>query len=290
MFGGPFFPISSAQTEHALNLGARIRKDEVIPMNAPALLTLSGVSCHPILDGIHASWTGGEMIGIVGPNGAGKSTLLRILAGSRRADRGEILINNRNLPALPAKQRAKEIAYLPQQIPDQVPYTVLEYVEMGRYAYRKAWGGLSKECRKSVEEALLITELIPYKHIQLMNMSGGERQRASIARCLAQGSKVILLDEPIASLDLYYQLEILRQLKQLADSGYLIVIVLHNLELAARYCSRLLILKEGRSYGHGVPQEVITERTLSEVFHVRTQISTDPYGGYLRISLLQNPT
>jgi iron complex transport system ATP-binding protein len=253
---------------------------------SPSALTAADIGYNEVLHNIGVRWTGGQLVGLIGPNGAGKSTLLRILAGVWKASRGEVRLNDKPIGALSAKERAKEIAYLPQYISEQVPYTVSEYVAMGRFAYRNGMGGLDKESRQAIAYAMSKTNLTDYAHTPLMDLSGGERQRASIARVLAQGSRIILLDEPIASLDLYYQLEILEQLKWLADRGYLIVMVIHNLELAARYCSRLLMLKEGRVSLHGSADEVLTERTMLDVFHVRTKVFSDPYGGYLRLSHL----
>jgi iron complex transport system ATP-binding protein len=247
-------------------------------------LSASGVGFRSVLSDISFDWSEGEMVGIVGPNGAGKSTLLRIVAGIWPASSGDIELNGINLKGMPSQLRAKEIAYLPQQISDQIPYTVLEYVEMGRYVYRNSWGGLDKESKRMVHEAIHKTNLAAYVHTPLADLSGGEKQRASIARCLAQGSKIILLDEPIASLDLFYQMEILKQLKEFAQSGYLIVLVLHNLELAAQYCSRLLIMKEGRIYGDGSPQIMLTEEAMKDVFQIQTKLYEDPFSGYIRLS------
>jgi ABC-type cobalamin/Fe3+-siderophores transport system ATPase subunit len=249
-----------------------------------ALLQLENVSYRGILHDVNLAWSRGQFIGLIGPNGAGKSTLLRILAGIWRPTTGSVYLNGKVLSDMSARQRAKEIAYLPQQMPENVTFTVEQYVEMGRYAYRTPWGNLGRESKEAVASALKTLNLLDYRGVHLERLSGGERQRAGIARCIAQGSPIILLDEPISSLDLYYQVDILRRLQRLAHEGYLIVTAIHNLELAARYCTGLVLLNHGRVYAHSSPNDVLTERALLDVFQVPAKTYSDPYDGFLRVS------
>jgi len=250
------------------------------------VLRLENVSYRDILHDVTLKWSRGQLIGLIGPNGTGKSTLLRILAGLWQPTKGRVYLHGKLLNDMPARQRAKEMAYLPQQMPENVRFTVEQYVEMGLYAYRTAWGNLGRDSRDAVTHALNTLNLLPYQHVYLERLSGGERQRAGMARCIAQGSPIILLDEPISNLDVYYQVDILSRLQLLADQGYLIVAAIHNLELAARYCNGLVLLNDGRVYAHSSPTEVLTERALLDVFQVLAKTYPDPYSGFLRVSHL----
>ncbi|MCL6454022.1 MAG: ABC transporter ATP-binding protein [Alicyclobacillus sp.] len=247
-------------------------------------LVLEDVAFADILEGIRANWSGGQVVGLVGPNGAGKSTLLRILAGVRRPTRGRVWVQGQLVDQISPKLRARLVAYLPQQIPDDTAFTVEQYVEMGRFAHRTLWGGLDTASRAAVDEAIERVNLLPLRRARLDRISGGERQRAGIARCLAQGSPIILLDEPIANLDVHYQLDILLHLQTLAEQGWLVVLAIHHLEFAAQYCDRLLLLHAGRIYAEGRPSDVLSEQALQEVFRVEARTYADPYGGHLRVS------
>lgn len=253
-------------------------------MNQTAALLMEDISFGRILERIHCEWAGGQVVGLVGPNGAGKSTLLRLLAGVNRPTRGRIYIRGQSISKISPKNRAKHVAYLPQQMPDNASFTVEQYVEMGRFPYRTLFGGLNRESREAVNRAMTGLNLLSFRTARLDQISGGERQRAGVARCLAQGSPIILLDEPIASLDVHYQLDILSHLQRLARDGRLIVMAIHHLELAARYCDRLLLLQSGQVYAEGLPQDVLSERALEEVFRVKAKTYADPFGGHLRVS------
>lgn len=241
-------------------------------------LALSGVSYQHILRDIDADWVGGQVVGLIGPNGAGKSTLLRTSAGVLRQDKGSIRLDGHDLNRLSVRARACEIAYLPQQIPADVPFTAREFVAMGRYAHKTRGHDI-------VDGALEQMNLLDYVDAPMHTLSGGERQRAGIARCLAQESRVLLLDEPTASLDLYYQMDILQQLQRLAREGYLVVIAIHHLELAIRFCDQFLLLDAGRVYAAGEASEVISEQALADVFGIVARTYRDPFADSLRLSV-----
>ncbi len=242
------------------------------------------LSFDEILHPVSATWASGQMVGIVGPNGAGKSTLLRMVAGIWTPTTGSVNLNQVPLTHLSVKDRARNIAYLPQQISDECPYTVHDFVEMGRYAHRSAWGGLTKKGRSAVHQAIVQMGLHKYVDVPLSQLSGGERQRAAVARCLAQESPTLILDEPISNLDIYYQIDILERLKKLADSGYLVVLSIHHLEFAARYCTNVMLLHEGTVYAQGAVGDVLSETAVADVFSVQVKRFRDPYGNYLRFS------
>lgn len=253
-------------------------------MSSDVTLLVENVSYFDILKNVTFGWQKGQMVGLVGPNGAGKSTLLRILAGVYRPTKGDIHVSHERISNMSPKERARQIAYLPQQITETASFTVEQYVEMGRFAYRTLLGDLDFESKLAVKQAMSTFHLLPLRSTRLDHLSGGERQRAGVARCLAQGSPIILLDEPIANLDVHYQLDILDHLQRLVQKGHLVVMAIHHLELAARYCDRLLLLSSGQVYAEGNPTDVLCEEALQEVFQVKARTYRDPFGGYLRIS------
>ncbi|MBX5437504.1 MAG: ABC transporter ATP-binding protein [Alicyclobacillaceae bacterium] len=252
-----------------------------------ALLRLDAVRWRDVLRDISLAWPRGRLIGLVGPNGAGKSTLLRVAAGVWRPTAGVVTIAGMPLHRLSPRQRARHLAYMPQQLPEEAPYTVRQYVAMGRYAYGTRWTGYERGNmgREAVDAALRRMGLEGKGDVPINRLSGGERQRAVLARCLTQGSPVLLLDEPIASLDLHYQVDVLKQLRALAAEGYLVVIAIHHLELAARYCDEVVLLHGGRVTGSGLPAAVLTEAAVREAFGIHVRTYKDPFTGALRLSL-----
>ncbi len=225
-----------------------------------------------------------DRVALVGSNGAGKSTLLRLAAGIWKPSSGAVMINQHYLTTLSMKERARNIAYLPQQISEDCPYTVRDFVEMGRYAYRSGFLGLSPKGRFSVQDAIVQMGLQKHADTPLFRLSGGERQRAGIARCLAQESRILLLDEPISNLDIYYQIDILERLKQFANDGFLVILSIHHLEFAARYCTNLLLLNQGAVHAVGKVDDVLSEQAVEQVFAVHAKRYFDPHGEYLRFS------
>ncbi|WP_245577997.1 ABC transporter ATP-binding protein [Alicyclobacillus herbarius] len=253
-------------------------------MNQEVRLELKNLGFQPVLSGVSATWRGGQVVGIVGPNGAGKSTLLRLLAGIWPASRGGVVLNGRSLSTFTAKERARYLAYLPQQQPEDCPFTVREFVEMGRYAHRSPFGGLGAHGWRVVHASIQRMGLTEYECVPLFRLSGGERQRAGVARCLAQESPILVLDEPISNLDVYYQLDMLERLRELAADGRLVILAIHHLEFAARYCTELMILWEGRVYATGHPIEVLTPDALRDVFRVEADVFADPHSQHLRFT------
>lgn len=247
-------------------------------------LQINNVSYGTAIRGVSENWSGGNLVGLLGPNGAGKSTLLRMIAGIWQPDAGQISLDQAGIHAMAHRQRARRIAYLPQSLPDDVGYTVREFVEMGRYPYHRSLGGLTPDCVRAVSRALTKLDLSNHADKPLARLSGGERQRVSLARLLAQETDVLLLDEPISSLDLHYQLEFLSILHTLAAEGLLVVAALHHLEFAAQFCSHVVLLRDGQNVASGAPHEVLTAAHIAQVFRTPVDIFLDPFQQRLRFS------
>ena len=187
----------------------------------------------------------GELVGLIGPNGAGKSTLLRILAGLLRPDGGSVSLGETRLERMNSGERARSIAFMPQQ-DGAHPFTALETVLMGRYAHLGRFELEGRRDRRIARDAMARTDTARFESRQLDRLSGGERQRVVLARALAQRARVILLDEPSSSLDLRYRLSIMETLRrEIENRGVAVVVALHDISLAARYCDRLALLSDG---------------------------------------------
>ena len=211
----------------------------------------------------------GECWAIVGPNGAGKSTLLRLIAGLLRPRSGEIEFDGKSLSRMPARQRAQHIAFLPQQMPADLDFRVDDFVLMGRYPHRSLGLFESGEDRRIAERAMSRTRTSIFADRPIATLSGGEAQRVHLAAALAQEPELLLLDEPTASLDLKHQLavfDILRE--QSADGGPTVVVVTHDVNLAARFCTHALLLNDGKAVASGPPPEILTPAVLESVYGV----------------------
>src|SRR5712664_2678087 len=215
----------------------------------------------------------GELVAIIGPNGAGKSTLLRVLNHSVEATRGEVLLDGRPLKLYARRVIARRIAVVAQEADLRFPVTVMEFVLGGRYAWSSAWGW---ETDRDVEIARGIlgeTELENFATCLMSELSGGERQRAVLARALATEAKVLLLDEPTANLDLAHQATMLRLVRGRCDQADTsAVVVTHDVNLAAEFATRVMLLKDGRMLAMGSPGEVLTAELLKKVFDLQVLV------------------
>jgi len=227
----------------------------------------------------------GEIIAIIGPNGAGKSTLLRTLNASLRATRGEVLLDGKPLQSLARRAIARRIAVVAQEADLRFPVTVMEFVLGGRYAWSSAWGW---ETDRDVEIARGIlgeTELENFATRLMSELSGGERQRAVLARALATEAKVLLLDEPTANLDLAHQATMLRLVRGRCDKREsAAVVVTHDVNLAAEFSDRVLLLKNGREIAAGTPRQVLNPQLLRTVFGLEVLVDAHPITGAPRIT------
>ncbi|MFD3746106.1 ABC transporter ATP-binding protein [Nocardia sp. NPDC058633] len=232
---------------------------------------------QPVLNGVSVSPERGETIGLLGPNGSGKSSLLRLLAGIDRPDDGRVLLDNTDLRALRRRQVARRVAVVDQHADTELDITVREVVRLGRIPHGGVFGGDESADRTSVERAMEDTGIAGHAERRWHTLSGGERQRAQIARALAQDPDELLLDEPTNHLDIQHQLEILALVAALPLTSY---IALHDLNLAAMYCDRVVVLDRGRVVAVGTAAEVITAELVEQVYRVRATVVVDPVVGY----------
>ena len=219
----------------------------------------------------------GEFWAIVGPNGAGKSTLLRLMAGLRRPDAGRVALEGEPLASLSIRERARRIAFVPQHPPSDFDLTARDIVLMGRFPHRSMALFESPGDRRIAERAMMTTETLPFADRPMATLSGGEAQRVHVAAALAQEPQLLLFDEPTASLDLQHQLAIFQVLRDRAGSrGDTVVVVTHDVNLAAQFCSRILLLAEGRLAAVGSPLDVLTSERLGPVYGVELATLTWP--------------
>jgi len=223
----------------------------------------------------------GEITALLGPNGSGKSTVLRTLARLLTPIRGAVYIDGCNIAKIPTKQLARKLAMLPQfsEIPSAI--TVKELIGYGRYPHQNLLGGFSQKDIAAMEWALAVTGLEALADRIVDTLSGGERQRAWIAMALAQQTQVLLLDEPTTYLDIRHQIEVLALVRRLnQEHGITVGWVLHDLNQAAAYSDRLIMLKQGNIVTAGTPQEVMTASNIQQVFGVEMTVIPHPINGY----------
>lgn len=213
---------------------------------------------------------------IIGPNGCGKSTLLKALSKNKKINKGSIVINSTNIEQASPKALAKKVSILPQNPIVPNDFTARDLVEYGRYPHLGWTGRLKKHDYEIIDWAIRKVRIEHLQHRKVMTMSGGERQRAWIAMALAQQPEFLLLDEPTTYLDICYQFEVLELVKKLNKSINLtIIMVLHDLNQAARYSDKIIIIDKGKIYNEGSPQETITKKALEEVFNLKVKILND---------------
>ena len=221
----------------------------------------------------------GQLLAVVGPNGAGKTTLLRLLAGSLTPQHGQVRLDDRPLDELDDRERARALAVVPQSESSPFPVTVREMVAMGRYAHLGPWERAGVRDRAVVERALTRCAVAELANRQLGELSGGERQRARIARALAQEAPILLLDEPTAGLDLRYRMELFHLLRELLAEGLAVLVITHDLNLAARFADRLLLLDRGHATARGAPAEVLSREALETVYEWPLRLVAHPGPG-----------
>lgn len=218
----------------------------------------------------------GEVVSLIGPNGSGKSTLLRVIANLLKPAEGHIILDGKNVKELSKKDLPKYLAMLPQMNDHQLDLTVGELVEFGRAPFQKGFGRMSQENRDIVDWALEVTGLSHMRNRLLPGLSGGERQRAWIAMAVAQRSKILLLDEPTTYLDISHQMEVLELVKHLNEQfNMTIVMVLHDINQAAQYSDRLIVMKSGQIRYDGIPQCVMCSEMFETIFNIDAEVHTN---------------
>ncbi|PHM37661.1 ABC transporter ATP-binding protein [Xenorhabdus innexi] len=229
-----------------------------------------------IINGINLAIHDNEFSVIIGPNGCGKSTLLRAVSRSMQPQHGEVQLDGINIHRYKPKAVAREVSLLTQGAVVTEALTIYDLVSRGRYAYQTFLRQWSETDERVVKEALQAVDLWDMSEKLVSELSGGQRQRAWFAMTLAQQTPIILLDEPTTYLDISHQVEILNLCQCLHQQGKTLVLVLHDINLALRYATRLIMMKNGYIYAEGKPEEIITEQSIAEVFGLACRIIRDP--------------
>ncbi|NOI15025.1 Fe(3+) dicitrate ABC transporter ATP-binding protein FecE [Vibrio hepatarius] len=229
-----------------------------------------------IIENLSVTIPKGKVTALIGPNGCGKSTLLKTLSRINKPKSGEIFIEQTSLGQIKDKVLAQQLSLLPQVLVSPEGITVRKLVEYGRSPYVSHWGRLSQADKKIVEQAMTETGVLELAEQNVESLSGGQRQRAWIAMVLAQDTEIVMLDEPTTYLDLSHQIELMELMRTMNEQGKTVIVVLHDLNQACRYCDHLVVLKRGQLMAQGSPEEVFTERLLQEVFDLDAVVINDP--------------
>ena len=244
------------------------------------------VEAQTLLDSVDLHADSGQLVGLIGPNGAGKSTLLRAISGILRQQEGTVYLDGTDLQSISSKEVAARLALVPQIAPYTHGFTALELVLMGRYPHLGRFQIEGAEDDHIARDSMRLTEIEQFADRTLDTLSGGERQRVFVSRALAQQPRVLLLDEPTSNLDIFHQIKVLDLVRQLVDDGLTAVAAIHDLNMAARYCDRLVLLSEGRVLADGPPESVLCPEVIESAFGVKSAVYRDPVTGALAISLI----
>ncbi|MFH1260227.1 MAG: ABC transporter ATP-binding protein [Elusimicrobiota bacterium] len=225
-----------------------------------------------------------EILGIIGPNGSGKTTLLKCMNKKLEPETGAVLVNDLNILRMNSKEVAKNIGVVPQVSSVSFPFTVYDLVLMGRYSHQGRFDTENENDRAVVDQCLDRTGIAPLADRLITEISGGEYQKVIIARALAQQPKILLLDEVTLHLDINHQIEILDLIKALSEENNLaIVMVLHDLSLAARYSTKTIMLQKGRIFASGRPEEVISIENIRDIYGIEAELGRSSKGNFLNI-------
>ncbi len=264
-------------------------------MKSPALaarhvvLTVEGAAGQApvrLLDRISVDLWSGELVGLIGPNGAGKTTLLRVLGGHLRPTAGDLWLRGRPLHAYAARDRARLVGQVPQAAEIMIDFTCLEVALMGRHPHLRRLQPESPQDRALARAALAEVEMAALEDRRVSTLSAGERQRLLFARVRCQGTELLLCDEPTANLDLRHRALVFNILRRFVAGGGTVLAAVHDLDLAARFCDRLLLLGAGRVVVEGRPRSVLTPEHLRTIFSVEAAVHPDPVTGSPRVTVL----
>ncbi|MGN7882563.1 ABC transporter ATP-binding protein [Hyphomicrobiales bacterium] len=232
------------------------------------------VGAKTIVDDVSLIAKPGELLGLLGPNGSGKTSLLRLLAGLTRPTAGQITLDGQNIAKICRRAVAKRVAFIEQHATTNANLKVVDIVKLGRFPHRSMFSGWAGEDDAAVNDALDRTEMANKRNALWQSLSGGERQRTHLARALAQSPMELILDEPTNHLDVHHQISLLRLVSDLPVTS---VIALHDLNHAAMFCDRLIVMQAGKIVASGPPEEVLTRELLSAVFSVEAHVMPSPF-------------
>ncbi|MGQ9367572.1 ATP-binding cassette domain-containing protein [Azospirillum sp. ST 5-10] len=239
------------------------------------------IGARTVLHPLRLELAAGRVYGLIGPNGSGKSTLLKLLARQLPADGGRVRFLGRPVDGYAGRDFARRVAYMPQFTPPTDGMTVRELVALGRFPWHGALGRFADADRAAVAEAIARTGLGPLAGRMVDSLSGGERQRAWLAMMLAQDGDCLLLDEPTSALDIAHQVEVLSLVRDLSRRhGLSVLVILHDVNMAARYCDAILALRCGRLAAHGTPAEIMRPETLKRIYGLDMGVLRSPQGGH----------
>jgi len=236
------------------------------------------------VDGVSLAVRPGECLAVIGPNGSGKSTLLRLLSGAMAPRAGEVWLEGRPLASTPRREVARRVAGVPAELSPAFAFRARDIVAMGRHPYLGPFADLGPADERAIASALEATESLAFAERRFEELSSGERQRVALAQALAQEPRVLLLDEPTAHLDLTHQVRLLDLMKRMqGERGLAIVVVSHDLNLAAEYADTMLLLHHGQTRVAGKPEEVLNYRVVEEVYQTVVVVEKNPVSGRPRV-------
>ncbi len=246
----------------------------------------AGYSSKSVLHAVSLEVARGQFVGLIGPNGCGKTTLLRVASGILRPTSGEVLVAGESIRRIARRTLAKTMACLHQDLSLDLPFTVREVATMGRWPHLSRLGWERGEDHQAVEHAMALADVSHLGDRPITEISGGERQRAFIAMCLAQQPQVLLLDEPTAHLDIAHQLSLLDLIRGLnREAGMTVLAVFHDLNLASEYCERLVMLAHGAVDAEGAPDAVLTAERIAKVYGASVLVERNPVSLRPRIAV-----
>ena len=267
-----------------------IRKDTSVLRSTQAFSARNvtvRIAGNTIVDNVSINGQRGDVVGIIGPNGAGKTTILKVLAGLLKPTMGSATIGDVAIDEMPVSTRSRRISYVPQST-GLHPFTALEMVLMGRYPHLRRFQIEAEDDNEIAISAMKRMHVDQFIDRRVDTLSGGERQRVLLARALAQHGDVLFVDEPITSLDIKHQLMSLQVLKDEAiKRGVAVCAVLHDLNMAARYCDQLVLMLNGHVVADGEPKDVITEESVHSVFGVHARVEFDPGTKSLKVEVME---
>ena len=243
-----------------------------------------GYNEYRVISDLSFSITEGELVGIIGCNGAGKSTLLKTIRGMLPKQSGEVWFYDKQLEAYSERELARKVAYLQQHVEVGFGYSGLDLVMAGRYPYKEWWQKETDADKRLALECMAYTGTAELAEKPVTEVSGGQKQRILLAKVLAQQTPLLFLDEPTTGLDMVYQEEIFRFAHEFVTMGKTVLMVVHELALAAKYCSRILLLGGGSLLADGTPEAVFTEELLSKAYSADVEVSRNPLNNNLEVT------